>query len=120
MDLSKDLPDVHADPAQIGQVVMNLVLNAINAITPPGKIEVRTRLAGRSVELEVADTGCGIPQENIGRVFEPFFTTRAEKEGSGLGLAVSYGIVKKHHGDIEVASELGKGSTFTVRLPANG
>jgi two-component system NtrC family sensor kinase len=120
IDLSKDLPDVHADPAQVGQVVMNLVLNAINAITPPGRIEVRTRLAGSLVELEVADTGCGIPQENIGRVFEPFFTTRAEKEGSGLGLAVSYGIVKKHHGDIEVASEVGKGSTFTVRLPVNG
>jgi signal transduction histidine kinase len=83
-----------------------------------GRIDVRAEApAGRWV---VADTGCGIPQENIGRVFEPFFTTRAEKEGSGLGLAVSYGIVKKHHGDIEVASELGKGSTFTVRLPVNG
>lgn len=120
MDLAEDMPEVNSDPAQIGQVVMNLVLNAINAITPPGTVEVATRVRDGWAELAVSDTGCGIPEENIRRIFEPFFTTRGANQGTGLGLAVSYGIVKKHRGDITVKSELGKGTTFTVRIPING
>jgi len=120
VNLSHDMPEVVADPSQIGQVVTNLLLNAIHAITPPGRVEVSTRATERSVEIVVSDTGCGIPEESIGRIFEPFFTTWGAGKGTGLGLAVSYGIIKKHRGDVTVKSEQGKGTTFTVRLPING
>ncbi len=119
MSLAHDIPEIHADPAQVGQVVLNIVLNALHSITPPGRIEVATRAVGGFVEIAVSDTGCGIPEENIGRIFEPFYTTK-DTSGTGLGLAVSYGIVKKHRGYIEVKSEAGKGSIFTVRLPLDG
>jgi len=119
MKLGDDLPEVKADPAQIGQVVMNMLLNAIHAITPPGRIEVVTRRTEKNVEIVFSDTGAGIPEENIHKIFDPFFTTKDATKGTGLGLAVSYGIIKKHGGNIEVASTLGKGSTFTVRLPLN-
>jgi signal transduction histidine kinase len=117
MNLSENLPEVYADPAQIGQVVLNLALNAIHAITPPGRIQVSTRLCEKNVEIVFSDTGAGIPEENIHRIFDPFFTTKDATKGTGLGLAVSYGIIKKHGGDIEVASAVGHGTTFTVRLP---
>jgi signal transduction histidine kinase len=120
MKLGENLPEVNADPAQIGQVVMNLLLNAIHAITPPGRIEVATRRTEKSVEIIFTDTGAGIPEENIHKIFDPFFTTKDATKGTGLGLAVSYGIIKKHGGEIEVASNLGKGTTFTVRLPIYG
>lgn len=120
MNFSEDLPEIHVDPARIGQVVSNILLNAISAITPPGKIEVSTRKVDNFVEIVFYDTGRGIPEEKIGKIFDPFFTTKEKTRGSGLGLAVSYGIIKKHGGDIEVKSEVGKGSTFTVRLPING
>ncbi|HSA78250.1 MAG TPA: ATP-binding protein, partial [Nitrospirota bacterium] len=117
MTLSENLPEVYADPAQIGQVVLNLALNAIHAITPPGRIQVSTRPYEKNVEIVFSDTGAGIPEENIHKIFDPFFTTKDATKGTGLGLAVSYGIIKKHGGDIEVASTVGQGTTFTVRLP---
>ncbi len=117
MNLKEPLPEVHADPAQIGQVVLNMLLNAIHAVTPPGSIEIATRANGRFVELVVSDSGKGIPPENLNKIFDPFFTTKEMTKGTGLGLAVSYGIIKKHGGDIEVASVEGKGTTFTVKLP---
>lgn len=117
MNLSENLPEVYADPAQIGQVVLNLALNAIHAVTPPGRIQVSTRLYEKNVEIVLSDTGAGIPEENIHKIFDPFFTTKDATKGTGLGLAVSYGIIKKHGGDIEVASTVGKGTIFTVRLP---
>ena len=120
MNLSKDLPDVYADPAQIGQVVMNILLNAIHAVTPPGKIEVSTRSNEDNVEIFFSDTGKGISEEHLRKIFDPFFTTKDASKGTGLGLAVSYGIIKKHGGDIEVASKEGQGTTFTVRLPIYG
>ncbi len=120
LKLSEDLPAVYADPAQIGQVVMNMLLNAIHAITPPGRIEVATRLNDNFVEIVFSDSGKGIPEEFIHKIFDPFFTTKEAFKGTGLGLAVSYGIIKKHSGDIEVASTVGKGTTFTVRLPIYG
>src|SRR5574341_970161 len=119
-NLAADLPDAHADPAQIGQVVLNMLLNAIHAVTPPGRVEVATRANGRFVELVISDSGQGIPAEHLNRIFDPFFTTKEMTKGTGLGLAVSYGIIKKHGGDIEVASAEGKGTTFTVRLPIHG
>ena len=117
MNLGKNLPEIDADPAQIGQVVMNILLNAIQAITAPGKIEIATGLSDRNVEIIFSDTGAGIPEEHLRKIFDPFFTTKTSSSGTGLGLAVSYGIIKKHGGDIEVASTLGQGTTFMVRLP---
>jgi signal transduction histidine kinase len=118
--LAENLPEVYADPAQIGQVVMNLLLNSIHAITPPGRIDILSRSSGKNVEIVFSDTGIGIPQENIHKIFDPFFTTKDARKGTGLGLAVSYGIIKKHSGEIEVSSIEGKGTTFTVRLPIYG
>jgi len=120
MNLSEELPDVYADPAQIGQVVMNILLNAIHAVTPPGKIEVSTRANEGNVEILFSDTGKGISEKHLRKIFDPFFTTKDASKGTGLGLAVSYGIIKKHGGDIEVASKEGQGTTFTVRLPIYG
>lgn len=120
MELADNLPEVDADPAQIGQVVMNILLNAIQSIRPPGMIEVSTALYENSVEIIFSDTGAGIAEEHIHKIFDPFFTTKASSMGTGLGLAVSYGIIKKHGGDIEVASVVGKGTKFTVRLPIYG
>ncbi|MBS1128243.1 MAG: hypothetical protein H6Q96_623 [Nitrospirae bacterium] len=131
MKLAEGLPEVYADPAQVGQVVLNILLNAIHSITPPGRIEVETRLGnkcieiakrlgGNCVEVVFADTGKGIPEEHLHKIFDPFFSTKAATKGTGLGLAVSYGIIKKHGGEITVESVVGKGTTFTVRLPIYG
>jgi signal transduction histidine kinase len=120
LDLADGLPEVYADPAQIGQVVLNMALNAIHAVTPPGAIEIATRAQGPFVEVLFADTGAGIPQEHLGKIFDPFFTTKDATKGTGLGLAVSYGIIKKHGGDISVLSTVGKGTTFIVRVPVHG
>jgi len=119
LNLSDTLPEIYADPARIGQVILNILLNAIHAITPPGKIEVTTRVMDNFLEIIFSDTGCGIPEEHITKIFDPFFTTKDLNKGTGLGLAVSYGIIKKHGGDIEVKSSAGKGLTFIVRLPVN-
>ena len=131
MKLADNLPEVYADPAQVGQVVLNILLNAIHAITPPGRIEVETRLGnkcieitkrlgGNCIEVVFADTGRGIPEEHMHKIFDPFFSTKAATKGTGLGLAVSYGIIKKHGGEITVESVVGRGTTFTVRLPIYG
>jgi signal transduction histidine kinase len=120
MQLADGLPEVYADPAQLGQVVLNLLLNAVHAITPPGRIEVATALVSGHIEIRFSDTGKGIPPENLHKIFDPFFTTKSASKGTGLGLAVSYGIIKKHGGDIAVESTLGKGTTFIVRLPVYG
>ncbi|MBI4690877.1 MAG: HAMP domain-containing protein [Nitrospirae bacterium] len=117
LNLSDNLPDIYIDPARIGQVILNILLNAVHAVTPPGRIEVSTRAEGNFVEMTFSDTGCGIPEDHINKIFDPFFTTKDITKGTGLGLAVSYGIIKKHGGDIEVKSTVGKGSTFIVMLP---
>lgn len=119
LNLSDTLPEISADPARIGQVVLNILLNAVHSITPPGKIEVATRVMDNFLEIIFSDTGSGIPEENITKIFDPFFTTKDLNKGTGLGLAVSYGIIKKHGGEIRVESSVGKGSTFIVRLPVN-
>ncbi len=117
LDLASDLPTVHADANQIQQVVVNLLLNAADAIgTEGGSIRATTRRgASSSIELLIEDSGCGIPPEDLPRIFEPFFTTKGN-QGTGLGLAVSWGIVEAHGGSLEVQSELGHGSKFTLRL----
>ena len=116
-DLADNLPDIDIDPLQIGQVVSNILLNAIHAITPPGKIHVATELASSWIKIIISDTGKGIPPEHLKKIFDPFFTTKDKDSGTGLGLAVSYGIIKKHNGNIKVRSTVGSGSTFTIRLP---
>jgi len=114
-----DLPPVQCLPSQINQVVMNLVVNAAHAIsgTERGKITLRTGVAGDKVWLEVADTGSGIPKDVLPRIFDPFYTTKPVGKGTGLGLSLSYGIVQKHHGTIDVKTEIGRGATFRVTLP---
>jgi two-component system NtrC family sensor kinase len=112
------LPLVVADFNQLVQVVINLVVNAVQAMNEGGRLTLRTSAEGNWVRISVQDAGCGIPPENMDKLFTPFFTTRDEVKGVGLGLAVSYGIVERHGGRIEVQSEVGKGSTFTIVLPA--
>ena len=112
-----ELPPVRCVPGQLNQVFMNLLVNAAQAIEPRGTIVVRTGRDGDEVWVEIADTGSGIAPENMKRIFDPFFTTKPVGKGTGLGLSLSYGIVQKHHGRIEVRSELGKGTAFRVALP---
>ena len=122
-DLNEGLPPVLCDPSQIQQVVLNLVLNAAEATQSkgvdkrPGRVSVTTFIADGMEMLTVADNGEGIPPENLAKIFDPFFTTKSEGKGVGLGLAVSYGIIQAHGGDIEVKSAAGAGATFTVSLP---
>ena len=117
--LSVKLPELMIDVNQIEQVVFNLVLNAAEAITGKGTLILETQFDEdtKSVLIKVSDTGCGITTENIDKIFDPFFTTKDVGQGTGLGLAVSHGIIKRHDGQINVESKLGSGTTFTITLP---
>lgn len=112
-----DLPAITCLPGQLSQVFMNLLVNAVQAIKEHGTITLRTGREADSIWIEVVDSGCGIPPENISCLFDPFFTTKPVGSGTGLGLAITYKIVETHHGRIEVSSEVGCGSTFRVILP---
>jgi signal transduction histidine kinase len=118
-DFEPGLPKVVADGSQLQQVFMNILLNAVQAMDGHGTITVSSRLdAARDVvALAFRDTGCGIAADQIDRVFDPFFTTKGDEQGTGLGLSIAYGIVHRHRGTITVESEVGVGTTFTVRLP---
>ena len=105
------------DAQQIQQVLVNLIQNAVQAMPQGGALRLQVREAPPWAEIEVRDSGIGIPAKNLGRIFDPFFTTKAPGEGTGLGLSVSYGIVATHKGEIDVRSEVGRGTMFTVRLP---
>jgi PAS domain S-box-containing protein len=111
------IPQIECFPFQLNQVFMNLLINASHAIEDHGTITIRTGQEGARVWIEIQDTGNGIKPEHIGRIFEPFFTTKPVGKGTGLGLSLAYGIIQKHHGNIEVQSEVGKGTTFKVTLP---
>ncbi|MBC3482870.1 DAHL domain-containing protein [Pseudomonas sp. SWRI77] len=113
------LPEVECLPSQINQVIMNLVVNAAHAMgTERGTITVRTGCANDDkVWIEVADNGCGIPAQSLQKIFDPFYTTKPVGQGTGLGLSLSYGIIKRHCGEIHVHSEVGVGTTFRVELP---
>jgi len=111
------LPQVECRPSQINQVFMNLLVNAAQAIPQKGRIILKSGCADDKVWVSVSDTGSGIPPEILARIFDPFFTTKPVGKGTGLGLSVSYGIIEKHGGKIDVASQPGQGTTFTVWLP---
>jgi signal transduction histidine kinase len=116
-ELDVYLPKVMADFDQLIQVCTNLLMNAIQAMPQGGKLTIRTSVHSNQIKIEIKDTGCGIPEENMHKLFTPFFTTKHEVKGVGLGLAISYGIIQRHKGKIEVQSQVGQGATFTIYLP---
>lgn len=115
--LQDGLPEVNGDMNQLQQVFLNLTLNACEAMPDGGAITVRSMLQEGKVQVCVTDTGCGIKPEHLEQIYEPFFSTKPTSKGTGLGLSVSYGIVQQHGGTIDVESEEGKGTTFTISLP---
>jgi two-component system, NtrC family, sensor kinase len=118
LDLDPALPHIQADPSQLRQVFTNLMVNAAEAMPDGGALRVSTKpLDEHQVSVSLQDTGYGIPQENLSKLFTPFFTTKPIGKGTGLGLAIVYGIVKMHRGQIQVHSQVGMGTTFTVTLP---
>jgi signal transduction histidine kinase len=113
-----DIPPVRCLPSQLNQVFMNLLMNASYAIANRGDIVISTqRLGDHAVQVVISDSGSGMPPEVLAHIFEPFFTTKPVGQGTGLGLPISQGIVAKHGGKLEVVSELGKGTSFTITLP---
>jgi two-component system, NtrC family, sensor kinase len=111
------VPPIVCFPARINQVILNLVVNAIDACPPGSSVTVRTKADATSVFLEVEDTGSGIDPSILERIFDPFFTTKPQGKGTGLGLSISYGIIQGHGGSIQLDSVLGKGTCFRIRLP---
>jgi len=116
-ELAQDMVKTLLDKNQIEQVMINLLLNGLHAVEEHGRITVRSAMDSQNnkITVEIADNGCGISAENVKKIFEPFYTTHAA--GTGLGLSVSYGIIENHEGDIQVFSELGKGTRFTIEFP---
>lgn len=112
-----DLPTIECYPAELNQAFMNLLLNASQAIEGEGRIEIRTSAADGAVEVEIRDTGRGIPGDHLERIFEPGFSTKGSRVGMGLGLLITRQVVDRHGGDVEVESEVGVGTAFTLRLP---
>jgi PAS domain S-box-containing protein len=119
VELSQEpnLPSIKGDPGKLQQVLLNLFLNARDAMESGGRLQVASSLQGENVWISVKDSGSGIAPENLLRIFDPFFTTKGSHRGTGLGLSVSYGIIREHGGDIEVESELGKGTRFLLVFP---
>jgi PAS domain S-box-containing protein len=114
-DLAEDLPMVQLDEKYLKQAVLNILKNAIAAMPDGGTLRIATELSGDEVLLSITDTGVGIPDEILGKIFEPYFTTR--DYGSGIGLTIVYKVVKEHFGDIAVSSQEGRGTTFTIAFP---
>ncbi len=118
-DLDATLPDCFIDERRIKQVFLNLIMNSVQAITTKGAITITSRLAGEQILIEIEDNGPGIPKDIQDKIFDPFFSTKEPGQGTGLGLSVSYGIVREHNGEIKVSSTTGTGSVFTVTLPVS-
>ena len=115
--LSPDLPKITADPAQLNQLIVNLVVNALQAMQGRGRITIQTQSSDQEVHLIVEDTGTGMTDKVLEQIFIPFFTTKDVGHGTGLGLPVAHGIVTAHSGSISVESDIGRGSRFEIRLP---
>jgi two-component system NtrC family sensor kinase len=118
-ELSPSLPPILADRSQIEQVFTNILQNAAEAMEEGGILTVTSAFSqdGHFVQVNIADTGPGIPEEHVEKIFEPFFTTKEVGHGTGLGLAISYGIIERHEGRLSVQSEEGKGTMFSIQLP---
>lgn len=112
-----DLPTIECLPMQIGQVVMNLLVNAGQALEEEGIIKIKTAQVGEHITITVSDNGKGIKKEHLAKIFDPFFTTKPVGKGTGLGLSLSYNIIQKHNGEMSVQSEVGKGTEFMIQLP---
>jgi signal transduction histidine kinase len=118
IDAKPHLPPIKGNSGKLQQVFLNLFLNARDAMEGGGQLTIRTAAEDGMVRVEVSDTGSGIPQEHLARIYDPFFTTKGARKGTGLGLAVTYGIVKEHGGTIEVESRPGSGTRFHLEFPA--
>lgn len=117
-DFRPDIPEITTDGNQLSQVIVNIILNAVDAMPDGGTLTIRSRLKDNSIVIDFEDTGTGIPKENLSRIFDPFYTTK--EKGTGLGLAVSYSIIRKLNGSLTVESEINRGSRFAITLPMNG
>lgn len=115
-----ETPEILCYPQKLSQVFVNLLVNACQAMSERGEIRITTSTQGEKVCVEVSDSGKGIPADKLSHIFDPFFTTKPVGEGTGLGLSVSYEIIKQHEGDMQVVSEVGKGTTFQILLPVSG
>jgi two-component system, NtrC family, sensor kinase len=116
-EMDSNLPAVQGNAGKLQQVFLNLILNARDAMSAGGTIEIRSWAEGSGARVEVSDTGHGIAPENLHRIYDPFFTTKAARKGTGLGLSVTYGIIQEHGGSIEVFNRRDGGATFRVELP---
>jgi signal transduction histidine kinase len=115
---SGDLPRLRSDPGRLQEILLNLFTNAFAAMDDGGRLSISVRVTSRQqMEIRVTDSGHGIPRTDIGRVFEPFFSTKIGKGGTGLGLSITYGLAQELGGDIRVKSKVGEGTTFIVTLP---
>lgn len=114
------VPPILGNAGQLSQVFINLLVNAVQAMAEPGDITIETFQEGDVVRVKISDTGLGIPEENLVKIMDPFFTTKPVGEGTGLGLSISFEIIKQHRGEIHVESQVGKGTTFTISLPVSG
>lgn len=112
-----ELPRVRCAPSQMNQVLLNLFTNAVQAMTEKGRLFIRTWYDEQCVYVSVQDTGRGIPEEQLSRIFDPFFTTKPAGQGTGLGLYITYQIVQRHGGRIQVGSKVGVGTRFVIALP---
>jgi len=112
-----DLPIISANPQQLNQVFVNILVNAAQAIEERGKIRIQTRSLGDRVEIRFSDTGCGISEEDLDKIFDPFFTTKEVGKGTGMGMNIVYNIIQNHNGTIIVESDVGVGTTFIIQLP---
>jgi hypothetical protein len=116
--LKTSLPPVSGNAGKLQQVFMNLIMNARDAMPRGGELTIATESENSSVHVEVADNGVGIPPDHLNKIFDPFFTTKGTSRGTGLGLAVTYGIMREHSGSIQVDSVVGRGTTFRLEFPA--
>ena len=116
-NLHKSLPKARFDTAQVQEVISNIITNAIQAIPDRGEVKIKTSEDDSNVYIEIADTGTGIPKDNLDKIFIPFYSSKEYGKGTGLGLSIAKKVIKEHEGDISVKSYIGKGTTFLIRLP---